>query len=97
MKKLSNEIRGEKIILYDEIDGNFPNHHPDPSESKNLKDCQKFILRNNLDIGLAFDGDGDRLGVVDDRGRIIPGDKVLFTSETNAKYKKNQSYCGCKM
>ncbi len=78
MKKLSNEIRGEKIILYDEIDGNFPNHHPDPSESKNLKDCQKFILRNNLDIGLAFDGDGDRLGVVDDRGRIIPGDKVLL-------------------
>ena len=78
MKKLSNKIKGKKIILYDKIDGNFPNHHPDPSESKNLEDCQKFILKNNLDVGLAFDGDGDRLGVVDDRGRVISGDKVLL-------------------
>ena len=78
MKKLSNKIKGKKIILYEKIDGNFPNHHPDPSESKNLEDCQKFILKNNLDVGLAFDGDGDRLGVVDDRGRVISGDKVLL-------------------
>jgi len=78
MKNLSDKFSGEKIILYDFIDGNFPNHHPDPSEPKNLEDCQRFILDKKLDVGLAFDGDGDRLGVVDDKGRIIPGDKVLL-------------------
>lgn len=78
MKNLSDKFSGEKIILYDFIDGNFPNHHPDPSEQKNLEDCQRFILDKKLDVGLAFDGDGDRLGVVDDKGRVIPGDKVLL-------------------
>ena len=75
--------------MYDKIDGNFPNHHPDPSESKNLEDCQKLILKNNLDVGLAFDGDGDRLGVVDDRGRVIPGDKVLLLLAKQMLIKKN--------
>jgi len=78
MENLSNSFDGKKIILFEKIDGNFPNHHPDPSEPKNLKDCQKKILKNQLDVGLAFDGDGDRLGVVDDKGRIVPGDKVLL-------------------
>ena len=72
MENLSNSFDGKKIILFEKIDGNFPNHHPDPSEPKNLKDCQKKILKNQLDVGLAFDGDGDRLGVVDDKGRIVP-------------------------
>ena len=89
MRHLSNYFEGERIILYDEIDGNFPNHHPDPSEAKNLEDCQKFIFKNKLDVGLAFDGDGDRLGVVDDKGRIIPGDKVLLLLAKQILKKKN--------
>ena len=78
MKTLANKIQGKKIILYDEINGDFPNHHPDPSDADNLIDCQKNIIKNNLDIGLAFDGDGDRLGVIDDLGRVISGDKILL-------------------
>ncbi|MBD23304.1 MAG: phosphomannomutase [Alphaproteobacteria bacterium] len=78
MKNLSDSFKGKKIILFEKIDGNFPNHHPDPSDPKNLEDCQKYILKHKLDVGLAFDGDGDRLGVVDDKGRIIPGDKILL-------------------
>ena len=88
MRNLSSYFEGKRIILYDEIDGNFPNHHPDPSEAKNLEDCQKFIFKNKLDVGLAFDGDGDRLGVVDDKGRIIPGDKVLLLLAKNILKKK---------
>ena len=78
MTNLSNLFYGKKIILFEKIDGNFPNHHPDPSDPKNLRDCQKNILENQLDVGLAFDGDGDRLGVIDDKGRIVPGDKILL-------------------
>ena len=61
MKNLSDFFEGKKIVLFDKIDGTFPNHHPDPSEEKNLVDCQESILSNKLDVGLAFDGDGDRL------------------------------------
>ena len=76
MKTLANKIQGKKIILYDEINGDFPNHHPDPSDADNLIDCQENIIKNNLDIGLAFDGDGDRL-VIDDLGRVFL-DKILL-------------------
>ena len=59
-------------------------------KQKNLEDCQKFIFKNKLDVGLAFDGDGDRLGVVDDKGRIIPGDKVLLLLAKNILKKKKK-------
>lgn len=78
MSKLSKKIDGEKILLFDKIDGNFPNHHPDPSEEKNLIDIKKTILKKKYDLGIAFDGDGDRIGVVDDKGRTIPGDILLL-------------------
>ena len=78
MKKVAAKINGEQKLLYCDIDGNFPNHHPDPSEPENLIFCKKEIINNDLDLGIAFDGDGDRIGVVDDKGRIIPGDMLLL-------------------
>ncbi len=66
------------IPLFCEVDGRFPNHHPDPSQPKNLNDLIKAVIENNADIGLAFDGDGDRLGVVTNEGEIIWPDRVLM-------------------
>ena len=64
--------------LFCEVDGNFPNHHPDPSRPENLKDLIKAVAANQADLGLAFDGDGDRLGVVTSTGDIIWPDRVLM-------------------
>jgi phosphomannomutase/phosphoglucomutase len=64
--------------LYCEVDGNFPNHHPDPSKTENMQDLVTAVLANQADIGLAFDGDGDRLGVVTSGGKIIWPDRVLM-------------------
>jgi phosphomannomutase/phosphoglucomutase len=66
------------IPLYCEVDGRFPNHHPDPSQPKNLQDLIQAIKQHKADIGLAFDGDGDRLGVVTNQGEIIWPDRVLM-------------------
>jgi len=68
----------EPIPLYCEVDGNFPNHHPDPSEPKNLADLILTVKKTGADVGLAFDGDGDRLGVVTRDGEIIYPDRVLM-------------------
>jgi phosphomannomutase/phosphoglucomutase len=68
----------EVYELYCEIDGQFPNHHPDPSDPANLRDLATQVQAVNADLGIAFDGDGDRLGVVDGRGRIIWPDHVLM-------------------
>jgi len=69
--------------LYCEMDGNFPNHEPDPTVLKNLVDLQDLVRRESLHVGLAFDGDGDRLGVVDHTGEPVFGDKlmVIFARE----------------
>lgn len=83
MKKLSEKMGGKSILMFDDVDGNFPNHHPDPSEEKNLQDCIKILKKNKFDIGIAFDGDGDRIGIVDDKGRIIPGDQILLIFATD--------------
>ena len=68
----------EVLPIFCEVDGTFPNHHPDPSEPKNLSDAIKMVQRMNADIGLAFDGDGDRLGVVTAAGEIIYPDRLLM-------------------
>ena len=64
--------------LFCEVDGNFPNHHPDPSKPENLIDLQNAMKQNALDIGLAFDGDGDRVGILDDKQNIIWADRQMM-------------------
>jgi len=64
--------------LYCQIDGSFPHHEPDPTVPKNLKELIELVNREQLDVGLAYDGDGDRLGVIDHAGNIIWGDQLLI-------------------
>jgi len=64
--------------LYEEVDGNFPNHHPDPAKVENLQDVANLVEKEGLELGLAFDGDGDRVGVIDDRGQIIWPDRQMI-------------------
>ncbi|MBU0555045.1 MAG: phosphomannomutase/phosphoglucomutase [Alphaproteobacteria bacterium] len=75
--KLVKLLPGEHHTLFTEVDGNFPNHHPDPTEEKNLVDLRALVAEKGLDFGLAFDGDGDRIGAIDGEGRIIWGDQLL--------------------
>lgn len=77
MQKTVKKISGQHHLLFAEIDGNFPNHHPDPTVPKNLEDLKKVILQEKCDIGIAFDGDGDRIGVMDDEGGILWGDQLM--------------------
>jgi len=75
---LYRAIGCEVTELYCEVDGNFPNHHPDPSVPENLEDLIQALKTNDSEIGLAFDGDGDRLGVVTKQGNIIYPDRQLL-------------------
>jgi len=75
--ELVRRLPGRHRVLFGDIDGNFPNHHPDPTEPENLKDLQDAVLMERADVGIAFDGDGDRIGVVDGEGRILWGDQIL--------------------
>src|SRR6266516_3638195 len=65
------------VPLYCESDGTFPNHHPDPTVLENLRDLEAAVRREGAELGIAFDGDGDRIGVVDERGRALFGDQLL--------------------
>jgi phosphomannomutase/phosphoglucomutase len=76
--RLFEAIGCEVIPLYCEVDGHFPNHHPDPSEPHNLQDLVTTVKQFKADLGLAFDGDGDRLGVVTPKGQIIYPDRLLM-------------------
>lgn len=76
--KLISALGCEVIPLFCEIDGNFPNHHPDPAEPENLQDLVTAVKAHNADVGLAFDGDGDRLGIVTPQGEIIWPDKMMM-------------------
>jgi phosphomannomutase len=78
LKFLTDQLPGEQEILFGDIDGNFPNHHPDPTQPENLEDLRRTVIETKADLGIAFDGDGDRIGVVDDEGNIFFGDHLLM-------------------
>ncbi len=76
--KLFKELGVETIDLFDEPDGNFPNHHPDPTVEKNITELIATVKREGADFGVGYDGDADRIGVVDENGQIIWGDKLMI-------------------
>ena len=78
LELLASRLPGEHHLLYTEVDGNFPNHHPDPTVEENLADLKALVAEKNLDFGIAFDGDGDRIGAIDGQGRVIWGDQLLM-------------------
>lgn len=77
IERLVKLLPGEHHLLFTAVDGTFPNHHPDPTIEANLADLKALVRRERLDFGLAFDGDGDRIGVVDSAGEPIWGDQLL--------------------
>jgi len=78
LEKLVQKLPGEHFTIFTDVDGSFPNHHPDPTVEKNLAHLKELVLANRLDFGIAFDGDGDRIGAVDGRGRVIWGDQLMM-------------------
>ena len=74
---LFERIGCEVVALHSELDGNFPNHHPDPTMSENLAQLCREVVAGKADFGIAFDGDGDRLGIVDENGTIVEAESIL--------------------
>ena len=76
--KLYKELGCEVIELFSEPDGRFPNHHPNPSVLSTLETLSKTVVENKADVGIAYDGDSDRIGIVDSHGKPLTGDKLLL-------------------
>jgi phosphomannomutase len=74
---LVERLPGQHHVIFSEVDGRFPNHHPDPTVEANLADLKRLVADKQLDFGIAFDGDGDRIGAVDGEGRVIWGDQLV--------------------
>ncbi len=77
VSELTARLPGRHVLLNEVIDGTFPAHHPDPTIPENLAQLQQTVADERCDLGIAFDGDGDRIGVVDGRGRILWGDQLM--------------------
>ncbi len=77
ISEIVKKIPAQHFLINEKIDGNFPAHHPDPTVAENLQQLIELVKENNCALGIAFDGDGDRIGAVDGKGRIIWGDKLL--------------------
>ena len=78
MASLCARLPGTHVLLNETIDGRFPAHHPDPTVPENLEQLQEAVVAGACDLGIAFDGDGDRIGVVDGKGRILWGDQLMI-------------------
>ena len=78
LEKLIRKLPGEHFAIHTEVDGRFPNHHPDPTVEANLEDLKALVAEKKLDFGIAFDGDADRIGAVDSKGRVVWGDQLLM-------------------
>lgn len=76
-RRLTKKLPGEHILLFDDIDGTFPNHHPDPTVDANLQDLIRKVRETGADLGVAFDGDADRIGAVDEKGEILRCDTMI--------------------
>jgi phosphomannomutase len=83
MAALAARLPGRHKCLFAEVDGRFPNHHPDPTEPHNLVDLIREVTEGSYELGIGFDGDGDRIGVVDGEGRIVYGDQILLVLATD--------------
>ena len=77
VRRLTKKLPGTHILLFDEIDGTFPNHHPDPTVDENLQDLIAAVRKHKCDLGVAFDGDADRVGAVDERGTVMRCDTLI--------------------
>ncbi len=78
MVALTERLPGRHLLLNEEIDGTFPAHHPDPTVPENLVQLQACVRENGCDLGIAFDGDGDRIGAIDGQGRVLWGDQLML-------------------
>lgn len=87
LQSLVKLLPGEHHVLFGDIDGNFPNHHPDPTVEKNLVDLKAAVIKHGADLGIGFDGDGDRIGAIDAQGKVVWGDQLLavYAREVLAK------------
>ena len=77
MHNFLGRLEGEHHLICGTVDGTFPNHHPDPSRPENMRQLSAAVRERGADLGIAFDGDGDRIGIVDNLGRYVPGDRLL--------------------
>jgi phosphomannomutase len=78
VKALTARLPGTHFVINGDVDGTFPNHHPDPTVARNLEQIIAEVAREKADLGIAFDGDGDRIGVIDNEGHILFGDQLLI-------------------
>ena len=78
MHRVLERLNVDAIELYFDMDGRFPNHHPDPTVERNLDDLKKAVVQARAELGIAFDGDGDRIGAIDENGNVVWGDYLLL-------------------